>query len=368
MSAGAGVPSATDAAPAPAPQLSHIPVLLAEVIAALAIEADCHVVDGTFGGGGYARAALEAGARVTGFDRDPRAIALAEPMLAAWNGRLRLVAGTFAGMADVLGPGSADAVALDLGYSSIQMDDPAYGLSFQADGPLDMRLSGEGESAADFVNGASEGEIADILFHYGEEPAARRIARAIVADRPFRTTGELAGLVRRVVKAGQSRQKGGARDTRRDPATRSFQAIRIRVNDELGELERGLEAAEAVLKPGGRLAVVSFHSLEDRIVKRFLAERSGSLPAGSRHLPVVEAAEAPSFERPAKAVRPTDAEILANPRARSATLRLARRSRAPAWQRPIGTATIGTATIGTQATGGQAGAVGPTRQSWERNA
>ncbi len=361
---GIGGSSAADATPATsgsatsASGLSHIPVLLGEVIAALEIEAGAHVVDGTFGGGGYARAALEAGALVTGFDRDPRAIARAAPMLAAWDGRLRLVPGTFAGMARVLGAASADAVALDLGYSSIQMDDPAYGLSFQADGPLDMRLSGEGESAADFVNGASEGEIADILFHYGEEPAARRIARAIVADRPFRTTGELAGLVRRVVKAGQSRQKGGARDMKRDPATRSFQAIRIRVNDELGELERGLEAAEAVLKPGGRLAVVSFHSLEDRIVKRFLAERSGSLPAGSRYLPAAEAAEAPSFERPAKAVRSGDAEIRANPRARSATLRLARRSRAPAWPRTIATGTGN----------GQAAASGPTRQSGERNA
>jgi 16S rRNA (cytosine1402-N4)-methyltransferase len=329
MSAGAerGTLPSPDAAAAPSAQgLSHIPVLLAEVIAALEIEAGTHVVDGTFGGGGYAKAALDAGAVVTGFDRDPRAVARGAAMAEASGGRLRLVNGTFSGMAEVLGPASADAVALDLGYSSIQMDDPSYGLSFQADGPLDMRLSGEGESAADFVNTASEAEIADVLYLYGEETAARRIARAIVADRPFRTTGELAGLVRRVVRAGK-----GPRDTKRDPATRSFQAIRIRVNDELGELERGLEAAESVLKPGGRLAVVSFHSLEDRIVKQFLAERSGSLPSGSRYLPAAQDMRAPSFERPAKAVRPSEAELLANPRARSATLRVARRSRGPAW-------------------------------------
>lgn len=329
---GRGTQHAPDATPAPAAQgLSHVPVLLAEVMAALEIAPGDHVVDGTFGGGGYARAALEAGATVTGFDRDPRAIARGASMAAASDGRLRLVNGNFSGMADALGPASADAVALDLGYSSIQMDDPAYGLSFQADGPLDMRLSGEGESAADFVNGASEAEIADVLYLYGEEPAARRIARAIVADRPFRTTGELAGLVRRVVKAGK-----GAKDTKRDPATRSFQAIRIRVNDELGELERGLEAAEIVLKPGGRLAVVSFHSLEDRIVKRFLAERSGSLPSGSRHLPVERNAREPSFGRPDKAVRPSEAELAANPRARSATLRVARRTAAPAWATATG--------------------------------
>jgi 16S rRNA (cytosine1402-N4)-methyltransferase len=324
---GRGTLSPPDATPAPSAQaLAHIPVLLAEVIAALEIEPGAHVVDGTFGGGGYARAALEAGATVTGFDRDPRAVARGKPMADASAGQLRLINRTFSGMAAALGPASADAVALDLGYSSIQMDDPAYGLSFQADGPLDMRLSGEGESAADFVNSASEAEIADVLFLYGEEPAARRIARAIVADRPFRTTGQLAGLVRRVVKAGK-----GPKDTKRDPATRSFQAIRIRVNDELGELERGLEAAEAVLRPGGRLAVVSFHSLEDRIVKHFLAERSGSLPSGSRYLPEARDLRAPSFERPAKAVRPSEAELLANPRARSATLRVARRSAARAW-------------------------------------
>ena len=233
---------------------------------------------------------------------------------------------TFAAMADELGEASADAVLLDLGYSSIQMDDPAYGLSFQADGPLDMRLSGSGESAAEFLNTAAEAEIADILFYYGDEPAARRIARAIVADRPFETTGALAGLIRRVVKAGK-----GKVDQKRDPATRSFQAIRIRVNDELGELERGLAAAETVLKPGGRLAVISFHSLEDRIVKRFLAERSGSLPTGSRHMPERGSEQEPSFERPAKAERPSDTEVNINPRARSATLRVARRSRAAAW-------------------------------------
>ena len=303
--------------------LDHVPVMLEEVMAALSLRPGVRMVDGTFGGGGYARAALMAGADVDGFDRDPRAIVRAAPMVAEFAPRLRLFNRTFAHMADELGAASADAVALDLGFSSIQMDDPAYGLSFQADGPLDMRLSGSGESAADFLNTAPEGEIADVLFHYGEEPAARRIARAIVADRPFETTGPLAALIRRVVKA--------PKDKKRDPATRSFQAIRIRVNDELGELERGLEAAEAVLKPGGRLAVVSFHSLEDRIVKRFLAERSGSLPAGSRHMPASVAADAPSFERPARAERPSDAEVSANPRARSATLRWARRTAAPAW-------------------------------------
>ena len=307
--------------------LNHVSVMPDEVAAALAITPGDHVVDGTFGGGGHAAAMLAAGATVTGFDRDPRAIERAQPMVDAAGGALRLVGATFAAMVDELGEASADAVLLDLGYSSIQMDDPAYGLSFQADGPLDMRLSGSGESAADFLNTADEAKIADVLFHYGDEPAARRIARAIVADRPFATTGELAGLVRRVVKAG----KGARQDQKRDPATRSFQAIRIRVNDELGELERGLAAAETVLKPGGRLAVISFHSLEDRIVKRFLAERSGSLPTGSRHLPLQAAAQEPSFERPAKAERPTEREVGMNPRARSATLRVARRSRATPW-------------------------------------
>lgn len=301
--------------------LSHIPVMLDEVIEGLDLSAGDVIVDGTLGGGGYAIAMLERGAKVEGFDRDPRAIARAGTIAASHPG-LSLHNLTFRHMAEVLGEASVDGVALDLGYSTLQMDDPAYGLSFQQDGPLDMRLSGEGMSAADFVNAASEGEIADVLFHFGEEPAARRIARAIVADRPFRTTAELAALIRRVVKARP--------DQKRDPATRSFQAIRIQVNDELAELERGLAAAEEVLKPGGRLAVVSFHSLEDRIVKRFLAERSGSVGAGSRHMPAATVRE-PSFERPEKSRRPSEREVAANPRARSATLRVARRSRAPAW-------------------------------------
>lgn len=306
--------------------LNHIPVMPDETLAGLAIAPGDHVVDGTFGGGGHAATALAAGARVTGFDRDPRAVERGQAMVNVSDGALRLVNATFSAMAEELGEASADAVLLDLGYSSIQMDDPIYGLSFQADGPLDMRLSGSGESAADFLNTADEAEIADVLFYYGDEPAARRIARAVVADRPFHTTGEFAGLVRRVVKAGK-----GKVDQKRDPATRSFQAVRIRVNDELGELERGLAAAETVLKPGGRLAVISFHSLEDRIVKQFFAERSGSLPSGSRHLPERGDAREPSFERPLKAERPSAAEVETNPRARSATLRVARRSRAAAW-------------------------------------
>lgn len=302
-----------------APGLSHVPVLLHEVLAALALAPGAHLVDGTFGGGGYSRAALAAGARVSGFDRDPRALARGETLAAACGGRLRLVHASFARMADELGAGSADAVALDLGFSSLQMDDPAYGLSFQSDGPLDMRLSGDGPSAADFLNTADEVEIADVIWRYGEEPASRRIARAIAAARPLARTGELAALVRRAVRAGP--------DQKRDPATRTFQAIRIHVNDELGELERGLDAAEVVLKPGGRLAVVSFHSLEDRIVKRFLSSRAGIEAGRSRHLPETGAPRpAATFERPARATRPTDAEVRANPRARSATLRAARRS------------------------------------------
>lgn len=315
---------------------AHVPVMLDEVLAALMLAPGDHLVDGTFGGGGYARAALDAGAQVTGFDRDPEAIAKGAAMVAEFAGRLTLVHANFAAMADELGPASADAVALDLGISSIQLDDPAYGLSFQADGPLDMRLDRAGPTAADFLNTATEAEIADVLFRYGEETASRRIARAIVAERPFERTAQLADLVRRVLRSGRGRRQ----DTGRDPATRSFQAIRIQVNDELGWLERGLAAAEQVLRPGGRLAVVSFQSLEDRIVKQFFNERAGRLPAPSRHLPPAQPLHAPSFEQPAKARRPGDAEVARNPRARSAVLRVARRTSAPAWADNHGDAVI----------------------------
>jgi len=206
----------------------------------------------------------------------------------------------------------------------MQLDQATRGFSFQGDGPLDMRMSGEGASAADFVNSAGEDEIADVLFHFGEEPKSRRIARAIVAARPIERTGQLAEIVRKAV--------GHKPHMKKDPATRTFQALRIHVNEELAELEGGLAAAEQVLRPGGRLAVVTFHSLEDRIVKRFLRARSGSLPSGSRHLPAAnQAGPAPTFEAVAKAVRAGDDEVKANPRARSATLRAARRTSAPAW-------------------------------------
>jgi 16S rRNA (cytosine1402-N4)-methyltransferase len=295
----------------------HIPVLLDEVMAALALAPGDRMVDATFGAGGYTARALAAGAHVTAFDRDPRAIAAGAALAAAYPGRLTLVEAPFADMAAHVAPASADAVAFDLGVSSMQLDEPAYGISFRHDGPLDMRMGADGPTAADFLNTADEAEIADVLFHLGEEPAARRIARAIARARPLSRTGELADIVRRVL--------GNPKGARRDPATRSFQAIRMRVNDELGQLAQGLEAAETVLRPGGRLAVVSFHSLEDRIVKQFLASRSGAVPGGSRHLPEARPQRAPSFARPARPVRPSAAEEASNPRARSARLRSARR-------------------------------------------
>lgn len=212
-----------------------------------------------------------------------------------------------------------DGITLDIGVSSMQLDQAARGFSFQSDGPLDMRMEQAGESAADFVNTADEGDIADVIYRYGDEPKSRRIARAIVAARPVTRTAELASVVRRAV--------GWREGQKSDPATRTFQAIRIHINRELGELEDGLEAAERVLKPGGRLAVVTFHSLEDRIVKRFLRERSGQTPAGSRHLPdMVGRGPAPTFEAVSKPVRASEAELARNPRARSATLRVARRT------------------------------------------
>ncbi|HEY0028614.1 MAG TPA: 16S rRNA (cytosine(1402)-N(4))-methyltransferase RsmH [Allosphingosinicella sp.] len=311
----------------------HVPVLLAEVIAGLAISSGETHVDGTFGAGGYTRAILESGAaRVFAFDRDPDAIHEGEEIAASSGGRLTLVPERFSRMRQALaglGVEDVDGVTLDIGVSSMQLDRAERGFSFQADGPLDMRMAQDGESAADFLNGAAEEDIADVIYRYGEEPKSRRIARAIVAARPIERTGQLAEVVRKALGWHQGMKK--------DPATRTFQAIRIHLNEELLELEEGLEAAEQVLKEGGRLAVVTFHSLEDRLVKRFLKERSGDLPAGSRHLPVqISRAPAPTFEAVAKPVRAGDQELKTNPRARSATLRVARRTGAPAWNNKKG--------------------------------
>ena len=301
----------------------HIPVLLDEVMAALALTPLDIYVDGTFGAGGYTRAALEEGvAQAWGLDRDP--IALASTTVT--DPRLTLIEARFSGMDRELaarGVDAVDAIALDIGVSSMQLDQPERGFSFMNDGPLDMRMGHDGPTAADFLNDADEAEIADVLFQLGDEPKARRIARAIVHDRPFTRTSQLAALVRSVC---------GASKTGKDPATRTFQALRIHINDELGELDAGLRAAERLLRPGGRLAVVSFHSLEDRRVKSFLRARSGSEPSGSRHLPQANAGPAPTFAAPAKPVRPSDAEVHRNPRARSATLRAAIRTAAPAWR------------------------------------
>lgn len=304
----------------------HIPVLLDEVIHALAITPGSDVVDGTFGAGGYSRALLGLGARVHAFDRDPDALAAGADLAAQSGGALRLHSACFSEMDRELGAAGirqVDAVVLDIGVSSMQLDQAARGFSFQQDGPLDMRMSQSGESAADFVNGADEAQIADIIYLYGEEPRSRRIARAIVAARPIDSTGSLAAVVRKALGYRQGAPK--------DPATRTFQALRIHVNRELEELSEGLDAAERILKPGGRLAVVSFHSLEDRIVKQFLRDRSGALGGGSRHMPVTVATRAPSFDTVSKAIRPSDAEIARNPRARSSTLRSATRTSAPAW-------------------------------------
>ncbi len=302
---------------------SHIPVLLDETLAALALQPGEIYVDATLGAGGYLRAALGVGVRAFGFDRDPDAIALNADL--AVDPQVTLVMRPFseieAGLADHAAT-AADAIAFDIGVSSMQIDQAERGFSFQSDGPLDMRMAQAGMSAADFINTATEAEIADVLFHLGDEPGARRIARAIVADRPLTRTSELARLARSVL----GYQPGG-----KDAATRTFQALRIHVNDELGQLDAGLAAAERLLVPGGRLAVVSFHSAEDRRVKDFLRERSGSTPGGSRHMPVAQRPRPPSFVKPARAVRASAAEVARNPRARSATLRSAVRTAAPAW-------------------------------------
>ena len=307
------------------PQDNHVPVLLQEVVEGLAVVPGETLVDGTFGAGGYTRALLGAGAgRVIGFDRDPDAIANGPTLVP--SDRLTLINERFSQMDRALatrGLLPVDGIALDIGVSSMQLDQAERGFSFQKDGPLDMRMSQSGETAADFLNHADESEIARVLKEYGEEPRARAVARAIVAARPLTRTAELAAVVRKAL--------GHHAGMKTDPATKTFQAIRIHLNAELDELEQGLRAAERSLRPGGRLAVVTFHSLEDRIVKRFLRIRSGATPAGSRHRPMAKPGPAPSFEQVAKPVSPSEAELARNPRARSARLRTAVRTDAPAW-------------------------------------
>jgi len=302
----------------------HVPVLLAEVLEALNVRDGAHVVDGTFGGGGYARAILDnANCRVLGIDRDPDAIARGKLMALHYQGRLTLALGRYSEMDRLLaeaGESATDGVVLDLGISSFQIDQAARGFSFRLDGPLDMRMSLEGPSAADVVNTMDEAELARVIATLGEERFARRVARAIVAARPLSRTGELAEVVAKALGPAALRQPI-------HPATRTFQALRLYVNDELGELTRGLEAAERVLKAQGRLVVVAFHSLEDRIVKQFLTERSSARPAGSRHLPQERPQHRETFKLLTSRPRtPGEHELARNPRARSAKLRVAERT------------------------------------------
>lgn len=309
----------------------HIPVMLDEVMQVLTPRDGGIYVDGTFGAGGYAAAILDTAAcTVWGIDRDPRAIAEGMKLQRRHGGRLKLVHGCFGEMARLVDQdhlGKIDGIALDVGISSDQLDNPARGFSFQGDGPLDMRMDAEGPTAADLLNNCSEAELADIIHQYGEERRARRIAKAIVQARqaePIHQVSQLTAIVHRIVR----RSRDGI-----DPATRTFLALRIRVNDELGELHRGLRAAEKLLAPGGRLAVVSFHSLEDRAVKEFMRARSGGGGRGSRHRPENPAKNpSPSFRLiPRRALRPRATETDANPRARSARLRAAERTEAPPW-------------------------------------
>lgn len=317
---------------------AHHPVMLGEVIAAIAPQDGDIIVDGTFGAGGYSAAFLEAARCVVyGIDRDEGALERGKALGARHTGRLKVLRGKFADMVRLLeaeGVSAANGVALDLGVSSMQLDDPERGFSFQNDGPLDMRMGGASDpdtrSAASVIASVDETGLADLIWRYGEERKSRAIAKAIVAARrevPITRTRQLADIVARAV-----RRKG--RD-KIHPATRTFQALRIYVNDELGQLEKGLQAAERLLAPQGRLAVVSFHSLEDRIVKSFLRQRSGSVPRTSRYLPSPPNSRTATFSLQFRgAQKPSNDETAKNARARSARLRAATRTEAPAWPAP----------------------------------
>lgn len=315
--------------------MSHIPVMLDHVIEHMAPKAGDVILDGTFGGGGYTRRLLEtADCRVLGVDRDPDAKERAKPIYEEFGDRFQLLAGPFGDLEDLAaeaGVTALDGVVFDLGVSSFQLDEAERGFSFMRNGPLDMRMSQAGASAADVVNNASEGDLADIIFQLGEERESRRIARQIARERKeaaFETTLQLAECIERSV--------GGRRGKKTHPATKSFQALRMFVNDELGELARGLIGAERMLKPGGRLVVVTFHSLEDRMVKTYMADRSGKKEGGSRFVPVVDqSGPSPSFEQVRKVSAPESEEIAANARARSSRLRSAVRTEAPAWEEEI---------------------------------
>lgn len=308
----------------------HAPVLLAEVIEALAPKAGDVVIDATFGAGGYTRAILERGADVVALDRDPTVQPFAEAVARDFPDRFQLIRTPFSGLAEAFeesGKAKLDGAVFDIGVSSMQLDQAERGFSFMRDGPLDMRMSDEGVTAADIVNTWDHGPLAHIFKLYGDERQSGRVATAILrrrVEQPFTRTLDLAEVVEKAL--------GGRRGAAIHPATRVFQALRIAVNDELGELERGLEAAEATLAPGGRLVVVTFHSLEDRIVKAFMTERTGNAPGGSRHAPVAVEARKPSFDLLFKGAREAgEAELAANPRARSAKLRAGVRTTAPAW-------------------------------------
>jgi 16S rRNA (cytosine1402-N4)-methyltransferase len=311
-------------------QAEHIPVLVDAVLASLAPRDDAVYVDATFGSGGYSMALLGAArCRVFGIDRDPDAVRRGRELAEHLDGRLTIIEGRFGEMVRLLAPvtvGPIAGITFDLGVSSAQLDTPARGFSFRFDGPLDMRMSSEGASAADLIASLSERELGELIREFGEERFADRVARAITAAqhrRPIRRTIELAEIVRAAVPKSEPGQ---------DQATRTFQALRIAVNDELGELDRGLVAAEQLLMHGGRLAVVSFHSLEDRRVKRFLQRRGEGAPRTSRHAPSPFRGPTPTFKLLGRrAVRPDPAEIARNPRARAARLRAAERTAAPAW-------------------------------------